>query len=110
MDPRQRFLDERLTGYCSFCGGPSETRDHVPPKVFLDESYPQELPVVGACNKCNARTLLDEEYLACFLEWVICGTTDPLGVRREKVRRILEGRPRLKERIAKAKNRDDTGN
>ena len=110
MDPRQLFMDERLTGYCVLCGGPSDTRDHVPPKVFLDEPYPQELPVVGACNECNAGASLDEEYLACFLECVICGTTDPLGVNREKVRRILENRPRLRERIAKAENRDGTDN
>ena len=109
MDPRQLFMDERLTGYCAFCGDPSDTRDHIPPKVFLDEPYPRELPVVGACKECNSGTSLDEEYLACFLECVICGTTNPLGVKREKVRRILESKPRLRERIAESKNRDKTG-
>ena len=110
MDPRQLCMDERFTGYCAFCGGPSDTRDHVPPKVFLDEPFPRGLPVVGACNKCNAGASLDEEYLACFLECVICGTTDPMRVKREKVRRILERRPRLKGRIAKAENRDEAEN
>lgn len=110
MDPRQLFLDERLRGRCAFCGGPPDTRDHVPPKVFLDEPYPQELPVVEACNKCNTRASLDEEYLACLLECVICGTADLLAVKRSKVRHILERKPRLRERIAKAEYREESQN
>ena len=71
MDPRHLFMDERLTGMCVYCGAQPETRDHVPSKVLLDEPYPPELPVVGACEKCNASFSMDEQYLACFL--VLCG-------------------------------------
>ena len=49
MDPIHLFMDSRLTGMCVYCGGSPATRDHVPSRVLLDESYPAELPIVGAC-------------------------------------------------------------
>jgi len=73
MDPRQLFIDERHTGMCVYCGTHPDTRDHFPSKVLLDEPYPPELPVVRACEKCNASFSLDEQYLACFLDCVIRG-------------------------------------
>ena len=73
MDPRHLFIDERHTGMCVYCGTHPDTRDHVPSKVLLDEPYPPELPVVGACKKCNSSFSLDEQYLACFLDCVIRG-------------------------------------
>lgn len=73
MDPRHLFIDERHTGMCVYCGSPPDTRDHVPSKVLLDEPYPPELPVVGACEKCSSSFSLDEQYLACFLDCVIHG-------------------------------------
>lgn len=71
MDPRHLFIDRRLTGMCVYCGDQPDTRDHVPSKVFLNEPYPPELPVVAACKRCNESFSLDEQYLACFLDCVI---------------------------------------
>jgi len=76
MDPRHVVgMDERLTAeMCVYCGGAEpSTRDHVPPKVFLDEPYPPGLPVVGACEGCNLGFSLDEQYLACLIGCVMCG-------------------------------------
>ncbi len=110
MDPKHLFMDKRLTGMCVHCGARPNTRDHVPSKVLLDEPYPAELPVVEACERCNNDFSLDEEYLSCFLECVICGTVDSSEIRRQKVRRILNEDPKLKRRIESSQRRDDAGN
>lgn len=99
MDPRHLFFDERLKGGCVFCGADPDTRDHVPSKVLLDDPLPQDIPVVPACSSCNAGFSLDEEYFACLVECVICGSTDPSCLRREKARRSLERNAKLKARI-----------
>lgn len=89
------FSDERLLAGCLYCGSHADTRDHVPSRVLLDEHYPENLPIVPACGRCNAGFSLDEEYLACLIECVIAGSTDPARIRREKVARILSQRPAL---------------
>ena len=43
------FADERLVSGCVYCGGPEETNEHVPSRVFLDQPYPENLPGVDAC-------------------------------------------------------------
>lgn len=110
MDPRHLFMDERLTGMCVYCGAKPETRDHVPSKVLLDKPYPEDLPVVGACKECNENFSLDEQYVACFLECVRCGTVEPSGLQRPKIKRILTENPKLKDRIGACQRKDDAGN
>lgn len=110
MDPRQLFIDERHTGMCVYCGTHPDTRDHVPSKVLLDEPYPPELPVVGACEKCNASFSLDEQYLACFLDCVIRGGVAASDLHRPNVKRILEGNLSLQLRIEGARKRDEADN
>jgi hypothetical protein len=103
MDQLSTFSDERLSAFCTYCGRPPTTRDHVPPKVFLDEPYPENLPVVSACLECNADLSLNEEYVACSLECAICGSTSTNCLRRDKVRKILQRNPRLAARIESAR-------
>lgn len=110
MNPKHYlFVDERLLGVCAYCGGTPDTRDHVPSRFFLDDPLPDNLPVVAACAACNQRFSLDEEYLACFLECVLVGSSDIKRVRREKVRRALSRNSRLAERIRSAARIDDNG-
>jgi hypothetical protein len=106
MDPKQLFSDERFNGSCAFCGAASETNDHIPSKVLLDQPYPNDLPGVAACLSCNNGFSLDEEYLACFIECVICGSTDPDALRRQKVQAIMRKKPALATMI-EATRRDD---
>jgi hypothetical protein len=110
MDPRKLFIDERLTGLCGFCGAGPDTRDHIPSRVLLDEPFPSNLPVVEACRTCNSGFSQDEEYVACLIECVICGTTEPDGLARHKVRRILSERPSLMARIRESRTEDADGN
>jgi len=99
MDPRHLASDRRHRGQCVYCCKAYNTRDHVPSKVLLDEPYPDNLPVVESCSDCNASFALDEQYLACLLECVICGRTNPEELGREKVCRMLSEIPALRNRI-----------
>lgn len=110
MPPKHLFVDERLTGMCVYCGGPPETRDHVPCRVLLDEPFPPNLPVVEACASCNASFAKDEQYVACLVECVVSGSVEPSGVRRDKISRILADNPALAARLRTGRQKDDAGN
>jgi len=94
---------------CAYCGAEPDTADHVPSKVLLDEPFPPELPVVDSCGKCNLSYSVDEQYLACFLECVLSGTTEPSGVWRSKISRILHETPALRSRISASQRTDEGG-
>ncbi len=94
------FVDTRLAYFCVFCDGVPDTRDHVPPRIFLDEPYPENLPVVLSCRSCNEGASLDEEYVACLLEVASCGSTNPTDLRRGKITRTLRIKPILTVRLA----------
>ncbi len=105
MDPRKLFLDKRLKGTCFYCGMTSpDTRDHIPSKVLLEKPYPKNLSVVECCLKCNNKFSLDEEYLACFLECVIHGTSIPNDLFRSKASKILTHKPNLQSQIFNSKS------
>jgi hypothetical protein len=98
------FADYRLVDGCIYCGGAFDTRDHVPSRVLLDRPLPENLPVVGACRSCNNGFSEDEEYLACLLDSVLSGSTDPDKVRRSVVANILRRSPGLSARIKAAQH------
>lgn len=98
----KNYGDTRQSEVCAYCGRTTQTRDHVPSRVLLDEPFPENLSVVPACLLCNNEASSDEEYLACLVECVICGTTDPAKVGREKIRRALVKQHALQERLMAA--------
>lgn len=110
MDPKHLFIDERLKGKCIYCGAPPKTVEHVPSRVFLDNPLPENLPVVEACQKCNAGFSYDEEYLACLLECVMVGTTEAREITRDKIRRAFSRNTRLKSQLDGCRRIDDAGN
>lgn len=103
MQQIRSFADERLMAWCVYCGGHPMTRDHVPPKILLDEPYPENLPVVASCLSCNQMSSVDEEYVAVLLDAVLAGTTDAEVVSREKVRRIMKRKVSLALRLQSAR-------
>jgi len=114
MDPRRLHtefgLDERLAGMgCAYCGAEPDSVDHVPSRILLDNPLPENLPTVPACIKCNRGFSRDEEYFACFLESVICGSPAHGKVKREKVRRALQHSPALAASIASCVSRHADG-
>lgn len=109
MELVPNFGDDRQKGFCVHCGGAFETKGHAPPKVFLDMPYPHHRPTLPSCLKCNNGFSADEEYLACFVECVVCGTTDPDKLTREKVQKALRRNKRLQERIERSKREGVNG-
>lgn len=109
MDPRKLFVDQRLVGICSYCGAFADSRDHVPSKVLLDEPYPMNLPIADSCTACNLGFSASEQYVACLLECVKHGTTQPNESFRAKVAATLKARPAIAQRIEAAKSIADNG-
>jgi hypothetical protein len=53
---------------CAYCGKPKKlTKDHVPPKLLLEQPYPPNLWTVPACEDCNASFKADDEYTRAVL-------------------------------------------
>lgn len=101
MIQRTHHSDKRLDLICSYCGvNYPDTKDHVPSKILLDEPYPENLPVVPCCSKCNRSFSLDEEYVACLLECAIHGTTSIENLTRIKIKNILSKKESLRHRIS----------
>jgi hypothetical protein len=96
--------DSRNKGFCAHCGGPDETRDHNPSKVFLDDPLPENLPVASSCQPCNAGFSEDEEYLACLLECVIAGHVEPGRLARATIAKSLAANHRLRRELLEARS------
>lgn len=111
MDPRHLFVDQRLTGFCVFCGAEPQNRDHCPSRVLLDEPLPTDLdlPVVDACESCNTSFSKDEQYVACLVECALCGSAEPTDVQRPKIKRILEENLKLTARLRASRKTGDAG-
>lgn len=104
MDQLLDLADDRLINGCIYCGGHADTRDHVPSRILLDPPYPENLPVVGACEACNQGFSKDEQYIVCLLAAVQAGSTDPDKIRRASVARAMERSLPLRSRIESAKS------
>ncbi len=109
MDPKQLFVDYRFAGVCAYCGGVADSRDHVPSKVLLDEPYPDNLPITESCSDCNQGFSLSEEYLACFLECVAQGTSEPNDNFRSRIAATLAAKPAIAQRIEASKSVSENG-
>jgi hypothetical protein len=107
LDQVKNLADNRLVNGCLYCGGAEESRDHVPSRVFLDSPLPENLPIVSACSPCNNSFSLDEAYVACLIESVIAGSTDPARIRRPGIASLLQRKPALRARIESAKSISD---
>lgn len=109
MDPKQLFIDQRFEGVCSYCGAWANSRDHVPSKILLDEPYPINLPVAESCNICNQGFSVSEEYVACMIECVKHGTTEPNNNFRPKIAATLRARPVIAQKIEAARFISESG-
>lgn len=91
------FSDERHKAFCPYCGRTTELRDreHVPSKVLLDEPYPENLPIIHPCMKCNSGFAKDEEYVACLIECAKVGSCDIRFIEREKIKDAMKHSPKM---------------
>ena len=101
------YSDERNRGICAYCGvgilDEKRTKDHVPSKALLNRPYPENLPVVDACQQCNAGFSKDEQYLSAFLATVICGSTSPDFGRFPEAAKTLVRSAALRARVERAR-------
>ena len=67
--------------YCIYCGAMSDTREHCPSKVFLSKPYPNDLPVLPACFKCNNSFSADEMYTEIYIDALkfVSGNSDAMS-------------------------------
>jgi hypothetical protein len=105
----QNFGDNRNKGWCIHCGGPNESQDHAPSRVFLDEPFPADLPATPSCSACNNGFSEDEAYLACLLECVLAGHCDPAGIQRPKIAKLIAGNAALAGRIEAGRKLTEEG-
>ncbi len=98
--------DERVLAHCVYCGAHPDSRDHVPPRVMLDEPFPENLSVVPSCRRCNESFSLDEEYVAALLDCVAVGSAQPSEHHRDRIRSILERKPALVAALENARTVD----
>jgi len=90
MKNRYNYSDERLGNSCIYCGGPTQTKDHIPPKAFLDRPLPDNLPKVPACEKCNNDAAPDEQYVACLIECALTGSSNWEDINRDNIALTLK--------------------
>lgn len=109
MDPKQLFIDQRFEGVCSYCGAWANSRDHVPSKILLNEPFPINLPVAESCTICNQGFSVSEEYVACMIECVKHGTTEPNNNFRPKIAATLRARPIIAQKIEASKLISESG-
>jgi hypothetical protein len=101
MNQLEPFSDERLLGrkgnmdQCVYCGGPPETKEHLPTLFLLDDPLPGNLHVVRACRPCNNSFSDDEQYLACLIDVALIGFVSDSPRLRPKVQATLKARPAL---------------
>jgi hypothetical protein len=74
---------------------------------LLDEPYPENLPVVAACEQCNKSFSLDEQYFACLVECARTGSIQ--AVTRPKIQRILRENPGLAARLHRSRTVAENG-
>ncbi|CUS47648.1 MAG: hypothetical protein HLUCCO02_13050 [Idiomarinaceae bacterium HL-53] len=101
MDQLRTYADNRLVQGCLYCGGLPKTREHVPSRILLSKPYPNNLPVMPACESCNSMYSLDEEYVACVLACMKAGTTKLDSLDNIKVIKALKRKPALHNMISK---------
>ncbi|MGY3356431.1 hypothetical protein ACVWZK_003094 [Bradyrhizobium sp. GM0.4] len=97
------YGDDRNKDFCVHCGGPDETKDHLPSKVLLDEPLPANVFVSPACFSCNNGLAPDEEYVAAPIECVLAGDVDPSIIGRPKTAKTLVSSVRLAKRLRRAR-------
>lgn len=109
MEQIWTFADDRLTSGCVYCGANPDTREHVPSKVLLDEPYPENVPVVPSCFKCNNGFSADEAYLACLIDCARTGSAEPTKEHRPKVRNILRRDDVMAAKLRASRSITNTG-
>jgi hypothetical protein len=85
-------MKKRKTEVCAYCiANVADTRDHVIPLCLFERPYPDNLITVPACQDCNVKKSLDDDFLRDYLTTDFAGNTNPTAERvfQQKVRRSV---------------------
>ena len=85
--------------HCIYCGKTATTKEHVPPKCFLDKPYPQNLLPLPACQKCNNDFSEDEQYFLYLSDYISSIENADGEFTREKAKSSFEYSDKLEDRM-----------
>jgi hypothetical protein len=95
---------------CIYCGKAASTRDHVPPKSFLEKPYPDNLKTVPSCKDCNNGFSKDEEYFLILMSKISLAPSLTTRISEGgSISRALEQSPSLDDRLISSLESDDEG-
>ena len=66
------YYSKKDHNICVFCGKPANSREHIPPRCFIDSPFPDDWPILPSCKKCNNSFSNDEQFVSRLLEWIYC--------------------------------------
>lgn len=85
--------------YCIYCSDIADSREHLPPRIFVDNPNLNEWCIVPACNKCNNGYSTDEQFVACAIEYILAEINYGGSIQRNKIKKTFEKRPHILEKI-----------
>lgn len=83
---------------CIYCNSIATTRDHVPPKIFLDPPL-MNCTTVPACLMCNQNYGKEDEFIAYFIEFIRTMESGVNDIQREKIQKIFNHSSAIEDRI-----------
>ena len=87
--------------YCIYCSNIADSREHLPPRIFVDTPNINEWNIVPACRNCNNGYSEEEQLVACIVEYIIALIYYKGEIQREKIKHTFEKRPKILEKIKK---------
>ena len=93
-----RILLMKRKCQCIYCNSVATTRDHVPPKVFLDPPL-NNCETVPSCLKCNQLYGKDDEFFAYFIEFMRSIELGNGAIEREKIQKIFKHSSSIEDRL-----------
>lgn len=84
---------------CIFCLDIADTREHIIPRCFLNEPYPDNLPTLPSCRKCNNSFSLDEEYVMYLIDYLKSIEVNDGEFTRLKAEKAFKHNGKLEDRM-----------
>lgn len=94
---------------CIFCSKRADTREHIIPRCFLNKPYPNNLPTLPSCRKCNNSFSLDEEYVMYLIDYLKSIEVNDGEFTRPKAEKAFEYNGKLEDRMIKSLEELDDG-
>ena len=94
---------------CIFCSKRADTREHIIPRCFLNKPYPNNLPTLPSCRKCNNLFSLDEEYVMYLIDYLKSIEVNDGEFTRPKAEKAFKHNGKLEDRMIKSLEMLDDG-